>query len=172
MTYDMIADQAGWRSHRVGQGILLQGEMVLLSGNRWYSDRPLMWTLPGCRAEAGEGVAAATAREFHEETGLDVAVLDLAFVAEARSAVRGQLFLTCAFMVNHLSGTLRCEHDPGVEELRFVRLADLALYLPSPSLIDPLRWYLEHPGAGARYWFFPEYADELEQLQDWKGSPT
>ena len=50
MTYDQVAKQAGWGSHRVGQGILLDGDMVLLSGNRWYSGRPLMWTLPGGRA--------------------------------------------------------------------------------------------------------------------------
>ena len=171
MTYDLLVEQAGWKSHRVGQGILLDGDTVLLSGNRWYSDRPLMWSLPGGRAEEGEGVAEATAREFHEETGLEVEVLHMAFVAEARSAARGQLFLTCAFVTKQLSGTLQCEGDPGVEELRFVPFKDLPLYLPSPSLIEPLRWYLEHPGEGARYWFFPEYADELEQLQDWKGSP-
>jgi hypothetical protein len=47
-----------------------------------------------------------------------------------------------------------------VEELRFVPLEELPLYLPSPSLGQPLRWHLAHPEAPARYWFFPEYSTD------------
>ena len=46
-------------------------------------------------AEDGEGTAVALVREFKEETGLDVEVLDLAYVAESRSVVRRQLFMVC-----------------------------------------------------------------------------
>jgi ADP-ribose pyrophosphatase YjhB (NUDIX family) len=130
---------------------------VLLTGNRWYSGKPLVWTLPGGRAEEGEGIADALVREFREETSLLVEVGDLAYVAESRSAVRRQTFLVCAFVVRRLEGTLSCEGDQGVEELRFVPTTQVGEYMPAPSIGGPLHWYFEHPGERARYWFFPEY---------------
>ena len=160
MTYDTSPQSLSWAVHRVGQGILLDGDRVLLSGNRWFTNRPLVWTLPGGRAEEGEGTALALVREFKEETGLDVEVLDLAYVAESRSVVRRQLFMVCAFAVRVLGGELSCDGDPGVEELRYVPFAELGEYLPAPSLGDPLRWYVGQPGAGARYWLFGEYSAE------------
>jgi len=157
MTYDSISQQAGWANFRVGQGILIEDGCVLLSGNRWYSGKPLAWTLPGGRAEDGEGIIEAVVREWREETGLEVDVLDLAYVAESRSEKAKRLFLVCAFIVKRISGELSCQADTGVEELRFVRPDELDIYLPALSLGGPLRWYLSHPGSPARYWFFPEY---------------
>src|SRR5438876_9601203 len=122
MSYDNPPEQPGWAVYRVGQGILIEDGRVLLGGNRWYSKRPLVWTLPGGRADEGEGVGEAVVREFREETGLAVEVVVLAFVAEARSTVHKQLFLTCGFAVKRISGTLGCAGDPAVEELRFVPL--------------------------------------------------
>jgi ADP-ribose pyrophosphatase YjhB (NUDIX family) len=160
MSYDNPPEHIGWQLTRVGQGILVDGDSVLLSGNRWFSGKPLVWTLPGGRAEEGEGIEQALVREFKEETGLDVQPSPLAYVVEARSTVRKQIFLTCAFLVTSLSGELSHEGDDTVEELRFVHLSDLPLYLPSPSIGDPLRWYFSHPSDAARYWFFPEYTAE------------
>jgi 8-oxo-dGTP diphosphatase len=160
MTYDNPPSGTGWLLFRVGQGILIEEGRVLLSGNRWWSNRPLVWTLPGGRAEEGEGIAEALVREFREETGLVVEVGDLAFVVEARSTVRKQIYLTCAFVVTKVSGRLSHTGDPGVEELRFVPFEQLDRYLRAPSLGEPLRWFLSNPGRQARYWFFPEYTSE------------
>lgn len=157
MTYDSSSTRTGWTVFRVGQGILLEEGRVLLSGNRWFSDKPLVWTLPGGRADEGEGIAEALVREFREETGLDIEVGDLAYVAESRSAIQRRIFLVCAFTVRRLGGTLQCDGDPDVEELRWVAPDDLVEYLPAPSLGDPLRAYISRPNADPRYWFFPEY---------------
>ena len=105
MTYDNAGEQQGWAAYRVGQGILIEDGKVLLSGNRWYSNKPLAWTLPGGRAEDSEGVIEAVVREWREETGLEVEVLDLAYVSEFRSVLNKRLFLACAFIVRRISGS-------------------------------------------------------------------
>ena len=115
MTYDSTNPQAEWAVFRVGQGILVEDGKVLLSGNRWYSDKALIWTLPGGRTEEGEGVAEALVREFREETDLDIEVGELAYVAEARSTTQRRLFLVCAFTVKRVAGVLSCEGDSGVD---------------------------------------------------------
>jgi hypothetical protein len=71
--------------------------------------------------------------------------------------VQRKIFLVCAFEVRQVGGTLGCEGDEGVEELRWVRVDEMAEYLPSSSLGDPLRSYLAGSEDGVRYWFFPEY---------------
>ncbi len=157
MAYDEVPKDNIWREYRVAQGILVEDGRVLLSANRWFSDRPPVWTLPGGRAENGEGIEDALAREFLEETGLTVQAVNLAFVAEARSALSRRLFLSCAFTVVPLSGELTCKEDPTVEELRFVPVGDLHLYITAPSLYNPLRSHLDNIQAPTRYWFFPEY---------------
>ena len=160
MAYDNLPENTGWLTYRVAQGILVEDGAVLLSGNRWYSNKPLVWTLPGGRAEEGEGTSEALVREFLEETGLTVEVGGLAFVAEARSAVARRFFSTCAFVVTRIDGQLTPGIESGVEDLRFVPIAELASYLPAPSLGRPLLHFLRHPQDTARYWFFPEYTVE------------
>lgn len=161
MTYDLRPEQAGWLTQRVGQGILLDEDgKVLLSGNRWYSNKPLVWTLPGGRAEEGEGLIETVVREFAEETGLSIEADDLAFVVEARSIERRRLFHTCAFTVRRISGDLTCAGDQGVEELKYVSPSEIPLYMPGPSIGNPLQYYFESRTTSARYWFFPEYMSE------------
>jgi ADP-ribose pyrophosphatase YjhB (NUDIX family) len=156
-----------WSQYRVAHGILLDAEAraVLLAGNRVAGSSDLLWTLPGGRAEAGEDIAAALVREFAEETGLQVAPLALAYVAEAKSAAASKLYLTCAFRVRLLdpaAADLSWQDDPEqvVALARFVQITELRDYIPSPSLGLPLTRYLADPTAPVRYWLFPEYASD------------
>jgi ADP-ribose pyrophosphatase YjhB (NUDIX family) len=156
-----------WNHYRVAQGILLSaaGSSVLLVGNRVAGSDALLWTLPGGRAEVGEDIAATLAREFVEESGLHITPLGLAYVAEARSAAAARLYLTCAFRVRLLDPdppVLRWQDDPEqvIVVARFVPIAQLRDYIPSPSLGLPLQEYLANPIAPARYWLFPDYASD------------
>ncbi len=158
-----------WSHYRVAHGILLDAseQAVLLVGNRIAGSDDLLWTLPGGRAEAGEDVATALVREFAEETGLHVAPVALAYVAEAKSAAAGKLYLTCAFRVRLLDPAateLRWQDDPEqvVAVARFVPIAALRDYIPSPSLGLPLARYLAEPAAPAPYCRFPDYASDAE----------
>ncbi len=157
MSYDNLPENPGWKLTRAGQGILLDGESVLLCGNRWYADKPLVWTLPGGRSEEGEGIEQTLIREFKEETGLEIRATALAYVAEARSSVHKQIYLNCAFFVERISGVVSHGADLAVEDLRFVPISELHLYIPAPSLGEALRWHLTHRSSGVRYWFYPEY---------------
>jgi ADP-ribose pyrophosphatase YjhB (NUDIX family) len=159
MTYDVLPAASSWQEFRVGQGILVKDQSVLLCANRWYSNKPPVWTLPGGRAEFGESVGDALVREFAEETGLVIELNRLAYVSEARSTVSRRLFLTCAFVVESLGGDL-APVDTTIAELRFVPIHEFDSYLPSPSLGTPLRYFLQEPEAAARYWFFPDYSPE------------
>src|SRR5215212_11145439 len=109
-----------WRHYRVGHGVLIEDGAVLLVANRWYPDQPPIWSLPGGRCEDGEPAVEAVVREFREETGLQVEAGPLLYVAEARSAVQGRHFLTCAFQVRQIGGRLAWGADPAVSEARFV----------------------------------------------------
>jgi len=157
MSYDNPLEHAGWRIDRVGQGILVQDGKVLLTGNRWFSAQPLVWTLPGGRSDEGEGILDTLVREFREETALTVEPGTLAYVVEARSAIRRQIYLTCAFVVSRVSGELSHHADESVEALEFVPITELPSYVTIPSIAEPLRWYFDHPGEQTRFWFYPEY---------------
>lgn len=157
-----------WQYYRVATGILLSpdGGSVLLVGNRWPGREELVWSLPGGRAEAGEPLAETLRREFAEETGVQVVPHQLAYVVEARSEVEGKLYLTCAYRVEADPPLLELAQQADVagvvEVARFVPIAELERVVALVSMREPLRHYLNHPHAPARYWLFPEYRSDTE----------
>lgn len=145
----------GWVTYRVGHALIVDGGKVLLVANRWYPDHPPIWSLPGGRAAEGESVFDAARREVLEETGLEVELGELAYVAEARSEAFQRLYIACAFKATHFTGTLRLQGDAAVEDLAWVAINDVGGYLQSPSIRTPLVEFLRT--GKVRYWFFPEY---------------
>ncbi len=92
-------------------GILEEdGRVLLVSEMRHLGSRPeLCWDMPGGGVEGGESLVEALRREYREETGLEVEVVDLAFMIErfgfraADPTRRGRFFF---FHVRRIGGDL------------------------------------------------------------------
>jgi 8-oxo-dGTP diphosphatase len=70
----------------ISRGVLLRDSHILLCQNVKQG----YWYLPGGHVEFGEAAAASLAREFMEECGLEIEVLDCVLVAEAGFAAKRQ----------------------------------------------------------------------------------
>lgn len=76
------------RRQRVASyAVILRGEEVLLSRLAPYLTSTEQWTLPGGGIDFGEDPRDAVVREVYEETGIDVAVGDRAWVDSARRVI-------------------------------------------------------------------------------------
>jgi ADP-ribose pyrophosphatase YjhB (NUDIX family) len=86
------------------------------------------WSLPGGRAEAGESFATAVVREMREETGLDVAVERLLYLAERPSAC----LLHITFALRRIGGHLQLltnEFDENpISDVRWVPFEGMEAY--------------------------------------------
>ena len=90
---------------------------------------PSGWALPGGFIEAGESAAAAARREFQEETGLDVALIELFHVyADPARDPRGPTL--SAVFIGRAAGTPRGGDDAA--EARMFALDAL----PAPIAFD------------------------------------
>ena len=96
-------------------GILTEKEARVLLVDRAPTDPWMagLWSLPGGRVEAGESLEEALAREFYEETGLEVEVRER-IIAIERPDWRVEVFL-----VRRLGGSLSEGTDPHISEARF-----------------------------------------------------
>jgi ADP-ribose pyrophosphatase YjhB (NUDIX family) len=135
-----------WRRVHLCTGILEREGRLLLVASRYpnIAAGPL-WNLPGGRQEPLETVDAAVAREFREETSLDVHVTRLAYVAESFDRATHTQFTNFAF---HVSG----DGEPRVPagdahsvDCAWVARADLAARIAVAVVREPLVHYLADP---------------------------
>ncbi len=85
------------RAIHLATGIALREEHLLLVASRYPNQPQPLWNLPGGRQQPGELLEETVVREFAEETGLDVAVRELAYVSESYDGE--QHFLNATFLV-------------------------------------------------------------------------
>lgn len=91
------------------------GQVLLI--RRLYPPRAGQWSLPGGKVERGETLEAALKREIREETGLEIAILGLAGVAEivddSTLGGPGRHYVLIDYSARAISGIARAASDAG-----------------------------------------------------------
>lgn len=136
----MVAAAAGEQRSRpdpvVGVGaVVVDAEGRLLVVLRRDPPAAGRWTIPGGRLEPGERIVEAVAREVAEETGLEVAVGELAGVAESIGEDHHLVIIDHHAEV--VGGALRAGDD--ALDARFMSGAELAEAETTAGLRDFLR---------------------------------
>ncbi len=116
-------------------GLYREGDQLLMVRHRGIGLTDTFWCPPGGGSEFGETAPDALAREFWEETGLEVEVGDMLFVNEFMHDPLHALELF--FTVQAVGGWLRQGHDPEmapheqiIDEVRLMTFAEIKAYPP------------------------------------------
>lgn len=139
-------------------GICIEDDRILLVRHTSVGSENIFWSPPGGGMEFGESAPSALAREFAEETGLEVEVGEMIFVNEFIQPPLHAVELF--FQVKIKSGLLSLGYDPEfsahhqiLQEVRFMTMEEItaipetqvhALFRQCGSLKDllMLRGYL------------------------------
>jgi 8-oxo-dGTP diphosphatase len=134
--------------HLSAGAIVVDRDRILL-----VQSRSGHWGLPKGHWEPNESLAAAAAREVLEETGLMVAVQDLAFITEFYSEHGRDQRVQFFFVAHPLGGEPKPR--PGeIVAVRWVPKEEVAAFIRWKPWLDPLRHWLD--GGGRRYFAFPD----------------
>ena len=94
-------------------GILIQNDKILLVKHQHLGATGILWAPPGGGMEYGESATEALKREFNEETGLSIEVVQFLFVHEYLDPPLHGIELF--FLVTEFSGKLHLGKDPEFE---------------------------------------------------------
>jgi 8-oxo-dGTP diphosphatase len=90
---------------RVGVGVLVLHQGLVLLGRRRGSHGAGTWSAPGGRLEFGEQIEACAARELREETGLTASTLELGPYSNDIFPEVKQQYLTVYVVARGIQGT-------------------------------------------------------------------
>ena len=137
---------------------------LLLVGNRYPNHADVLWNLPGGRQEYGELLAETLTREVREETGLAIALGELAYVSESYDRSRATHFTNYTFRISATGEARLVSGDAHVVAVEWVPLAQLASRFAVKVVREPLLAHLA--GSQQRYWGYADagitidFADE------------
>jgi 8-oxo-dGTP diphosphatase len=123
--------------------ILLNDEGQILLVRNLVRGR-LHWSLPKGSCEEGESVMATLTREVKEETGLDVEMVELAFVTEWFVLSRQEWYLQFYFYAKIVGGILGPQaDDEDVIAVKWVAPKHLRQHMSYRPWAEPLFKWLE-----------------------------
>jgi 8-oxo-dGTP diphosphatase len=136
----------------VAAGILVRDGCVLLVASRYAGRSEPLWHPPGGRQRPGELLHDTAIREVREETGLDVEIEELAYVAESYDGPTHVLYV--AFRM-HAEGEPRVPAvGDHITAAQFVPIGELEQRISARVVREPLLAYL-HGNLPERYRAFP-----------------
>lgn len=116
-------------------GICIDGDRILLVNHALYGPDDAFWSPPGGGVYFGEMAEHALAREFREETGLEVTIGELLFVNEHIGDPLHAVELF--FAIRSFTGTIASGFDPElaadgqiIRDVRFLSWEEIQAYEP------------------------------------------
>jgi len=111
-------------------GILIEGGKILITRQEMPTKRN--WSLPGGKLRPGETIERCLVREMKEETGLDVKVGQLLYVADRFRSLNGHV-VHMSFLVERVGGKLKRGRDVQqdgevIDDVKMVPVDELQAY--------------------------------------------
>lgn len=102
-----MSNPASAAAPRIGVGVILQREGLVLVGERIGSHGAGSWALPGGHLEFGESIEHCARREVLEETGLTIDVMRMGPFTNDVFAAEGQHYVTLFVLASCPQGQAR-----------------------------------------------------------------
>jgi ADP-ribose pyrophosphatase YjhB (NUDIX family) len=123
-------------SHNIAAGVIISRETEVLLVRDKYG-----WTLPRGSSEPNESLHETAKREAREETGLEVEIVDVAFVVEFKTKEWGQ-YLQVYYNAKIIEGdgsTVPQDPDNDIFEVKYIPISDLQSHLDTELYIPLIK---------------------------------